>query len=71
MTLDELIRQRDAALLSLDPHEIKAFMHRWNIRIPEDEQEFWRIVRDALEQIGAPDKLIRTAEIRRQHACRR
>lgn len=70
-SLDELIRERDQALLSLDAHEIKTFMRRWNIRIPEDDREFWKIVRNALEEIGAPGKLLRTAEIRMQYAGRK
>ena len=70
ITLDELIRQRNAALLSLNPHEIKRFMNRWNIRIPEDDREFWQIVRNALVEIGAPHKTIRSAEIRMQYASR-
>ena len=69
-SLDELIRERDQALLSLDAHEIKRFMNRWNIRIPEDDREFWKIVRNALVEIGAPHKTIRSAEIRMQYASR-
>lgn len=70
-SLDELIRERDQALLSLDAHEIKRFMNRWNIRIPEDDREFWQIVRNALVEIDAPHKTIRSAEIRMQYAGRK
>lgn len=70
-SLDELIRERDQALLSLDAHEIKRFMNRWNIRIPEDDREFWKIVRNALVEIGAQHKTIRSAEIRMQYAGRK
>lgn len=70
-TLEQLTAQRDAALLSMDPHEIKKFMRRWRIPVPEDDRAFWQIVRNALKEIGAPDKTIRSAEIRMQYAGRR
>ena len=68
MKLEQLIQERNAALLSLDKLRICTFMRTWGVPIPQDDGVFWTIVRDALIEIGAPWRTVQRAEIRRRYA---
>ena len=68
MKLEQLIQERNAALLSLDKLRICTFMRTWGVPIPQDDGVFWTIVRDALIEIGAPWRTVQSAEIRRRYA---
>lgn len=68
MTVEQLVQERDTALLSLDKLRICTFMRTWGIPIPRDDAVFWTVVRDALVAIGAPWRTVQSAEIRRRYA---
>ena len=68
MTVEQLVRDRDTALLSLDKSRICVFMRTWGVPVPQDDGVFWTIVRDALIEIGAPWRTVQSAEIRRRYA---
>lgn len=51
MTVQQLIRRRDEAVLSFDAYAIKRFMKHWGIPIPETDAEFWKLVRRAAREI--------------------
>lgn len=68
MKLEELVEQRDAALLSLNKLRICTFMRTWGIPIPQDDAVFWTRVRDALVSIRAPWRTVQSADIRRKYA---
>ena len=64
MTLKELIKWRNRAILSFNPYQITRFMRYWNIPIPESKREFWRIVYLAVLQIPeAEESQIMKAEM--------
>ena len=68
MKLEQLIQERNAALLSLDKLRICTFMRTWGVPIPQNDAVFWETGRDALVAIGAPWRTVQSAEIRRRYA---
>jgi hypothetical protein len=39
--IQRFVAERDAALLSLDEHLIRAHMQKWGVRVPADVNVFW------------------------------
>ena len=39
--MNNFIKERNEALLSLDENKIIAYMNKYNIKIPKDEKIFW------------------------------
>lgn len=39
--MNDFIKERNEALLSLDKNKIIAYMNKYNIIIPKDEKIFW------------------------------
>jgi hypothetical protein len=46
MNIEEFVRERDEALLSMDKEKILAYMKKYGVRLPPDEL-FWLIVHKA------------------------
>ena len=46
--MNNFIKERNEALLSLDENKIIAYMNKYNIKIPKDEKIFWAGVHKAI-----------------------
>ena len=56
----KMIRDRNEALLSLDENTIKAYCKKWEVPLPDNEQEFWEGVHVARIQVkNFPEKVKR------------
>lgn len=57
------VRERDEALLSLDRRKIEAYLRKYQIPIPQDDEVFWRGVHKAICAIkSAPESARKTSE---------
>lgn len=46
--MNNFIKERNEALLSLDENKIIAYMNKYNIKIPKDEKIFWASVHKSI-----------------------
>ena len=44
---EQFKRERDAALLSLDRHQIAAYCRKYRVTMPTNEEVFWRAIHKA------------------------
>lgn len=50
------IKERDEALLSLDRDKIEAYLRKYQVPVPQDDEVFWRGVHKAICEIeSAPE----------------
>lgn len=57
------IKERDEALLSLDRSKIEAYLWKYQIPIPQDDEVFWRGVHKAICAIkSAPESARKTSK---------
>jgi len=54
MDIEEFVKERDEALLSLDKKKIKTYMKKYQVRFcPENETSFWAGVHKAIIGINS------------------
>ena len=51
--LAQFLKDRDAALLSLDSYKIRAFYHKYGMQMPKDDHLFWVSVHKAICHMSA------------------
>lgn len=57
------IKERDEALLSLDRDKIEAYLRKYQVPVPRDDEVFWRGVHKAICEIeSAPESAKRASE---------
>lgn len=54
--IKKYVKERDAALLSLDKRKIQLFMQNYCIPVPKDETIFWAGVHKAILHINAASR---------------
>ena len=47
MDVKQFVKERDAALLSLDREIIEAFAKKWQVVLPKDSEVFWAAIHKA------------------------
>lgn len=48
LAYEAFLEERNEAFLSLDRGKIEAFLHKYNIDAPKDDEVFWRAVHKAI-----------------------
>ncbi len=62
-SIEDFVNERNSVLFSLDAYEIKAYMKKWGVPIPENNVVFWATVYKAICNIpGAPADKVKMAK---------